>query len=63
LMILLVVSGSVAGLLGVILSAPLAAIARDVYRYVNGRLRTNDDPMFLPAGALPIRASEIDKLD
>jgi predicted PurR-regulated permease PerM len=63
LMLLLVVSASVAGLLGVILSAPIAAVARDLYRYLNGRLRERDDPRYLPAGALPISASSVTDMD
>jgi predicted PurR-regulated permease PerM len=63
LMILLVVSATTAGLLGVILSVPLAAVARDVYKYLNGRLRHSDDPQYLPAGALPIKASDIKDMD
>jgi len=63
LMMLLVVSASVAGLLGVILSAPIAAVARDLYRYLNGRLREHDDPRYLPAGALPISASSVTDMD
>ena len=53
LMILLVVAGSVGGLLGVILSAPLAAIARDLFKYATGRLRPEDDPKHLKAGDVP----------
>lgn len=63
LMILLVVSASVAGLIGVILSVPITAVARDVYKYLNGRLRHSDDPRYLPAGALPIKASDIKDMD
>lgn len=63
LMLLLVVSASVAGLIGVILSAPLTAVARDMYKYLNARLRHSDDPKYLPAGALPIKASEIEDMD
>jgi predicted PurR-regulated permease PerM len=63
LMMLLVVSASVAGLIGVILSAPIAAVARDLYRYLNGRLREHDDPRYLPAGALPISASSVTDMD
>ncbi|PLS68506.1 MAG: AI-2E family transporter [Cyanobacteria bacterium M5B4] len=49
LMVVLVIAGQSAGLLGVILAAPLAAIARDIFRYIYGRL--GDPP--LPAGQLP----------
>lgn len=63
LMLLLVVSASVAGLIGVILSAPIAAVARDLYRYLNGRLRERDDPRYIPAGALPISASSVTDMD
>lgn len=63
LMLLLVVSASVAGLIGVILSAPIAAVARDLYRYLNGRLRERDDPRYLPAGALPISAASVTDMD
>jgi predicted PurR-regulated permease PerM len=48
LMILLVVASQVWGLIGLILAAPLAAVARDVYVYVYGRL--SDPPA--PAGIL-----------
>ncbi len=37
-MILLVVGGAVFGLLGVIVIVPTAAIARDIFVYVYGRL-------------------------
>ncbi len=63
LMVLLVVSAELAGLIGVIFSAPLAAVGRDIYMYLNGRLRQPDDPRYLPAGALPIRASEVKDMD
>lgn len=63
LMLLLVISASVAGLIGVILSVPITAVARDLYRYLNGRLRERDDPKYLPAGALPISASSIIDMD
>ena len=63
LMILLVVSATTAGLIGVILSVPITAVARDVYKYLNGRLRHSDDPRYLPAGALPIKASDIRDMD
>lgn len=59
LMVLLVVSASFYGLIGVILSAPLAAILRDLYRYVRDRLRDPSDPLRLPAGALPTDPSTI----
>jgi predicted PurR-regulated permease PerM len=49
LMVLLVVFSQVFGLLGAILCAPTAAVARDVFIYIYGRL--NDSP--LPAGILP----------
>ncbi len=49
LMVVLVIAGQSAGLLGVILAAPLAAVARDIFRYIYGRL--GDPP--LPAGQLP----------
>lgn len=49
LMVILVIAGQVGGLLGVILAAPITAVARDVFRYVYGRL--GDPP--LPAGSLP----------
>jgi predicted PurR-regulated permease PerM len=51
LMILLVVSAQVFGLIGVILSAPVGAVSRDVFSYLYGRL---DDPP-RPAGELPLR--------
>ncbi len=50
LMVILVIAGQAAGLLGVILAAPIAAVARDVFRYVYGRL--GDPPN--PAGMLPL---------
>lgn len=53
LMLLLVVAGTVSGLLGVIIFAPMAAVARDSYQYINGRLRQPDDPRYLRAGELP----------
>ncbi|MFP4440257.1 MAG: AI-2E family transporter [Chloroflexaceae bacterium] len=53
LMVLLVVLGHAFGLIGIILSAPLAAVVRDTFIYVNGRL--SDPPR--PAGLLPERAS------
>jgi predicted PurR-regulated permease PerM len=53
LMVLLVVLGQAFGLIGIILSAPLAAVVRDTFIYVNGRL--SDPPR--PAGLLPERAS------
>jgi predicted PurR-regulated permease PerM len=37
-MILIVVGGAVFGLLGVIVIVPLAAIARDIFVYIYGRL-------------------------
>jgi predicted PurR-regulated permease PerM len=49
LIVLMIVFGQVFGLLGIILVAPVAAAARDVFRYVYGRLQ--DDPQ--PAGVLP----------
>ncbi|XSG75116.1 AI-2E family transporter [Herpetosiphon llansteffanensis] len=53
LMVLLVVAGTVSGLLGVIIFAPMAAVARDSYQYINGRLRQPDDPRYLRAGESP----------
>ncbi len=53
LMLLLVIAGTVSGLLGVIIFAPMAAVARDSYQYINGRLRQPDDPRYLRAGELP----------
>ncbi|MFD3165075.1 AI-2E family transporter [Herpetosiphon sp. NSE202] len=53
LMVLLVVAGTVSGLVGVIIFAPMAAVARDSYQYINGRLRQPDDPRYLRAGELP----------
>ena len=63
LMILLVVSAQLAGLVGVILSAPLTAVARDTYRYVTNRLRDKDDPRYLPAGALQISPDAVADFD
>ena len=40
-----------------------AAVARDLYRYLNGRLRERDDPRYLPAGALPISAASVTDMD
>lgn len=51
LMVLLVACSQVFGLLGAILSAPLGAMARDVFLYLHGRLRESP----LPAGQLPDR--------
>lgn len=51
LMLLLVVFGQVFGLLGIILSAPVTAVARDVFSYIYARL--GDPPR--PAGLLPDR--------
>jgi predicted PurR-regulated permease PerM len=51
LMVLLVACSQVFGLLGAILSAPLGAMARDVFIYLHGRL--SEPP--LPAGLLPQR--------
>jgi predicted PurR-regulated permease PerM len=51
LMVVLVVCSQVFGLLGAILSAPLSAMARDLFLYLYGRLR--DPPS--PAGVLPER--------
>jgi predicted PurR-regulated permease PerM len=53
LMVLLVVCSQVFGLPGAILSAPMGAIARDVFTYLYGRL--SEPP--LPAGQLPERIS------
>ncbi|MDN5271872.1 AI-2E family transporter [Chloroflexus sp. MS-CIW-1] len=51
LMVVLVVCSQVFGLLGAILSAPLSAMARDLFFYLYGRL--SDPPT--PAGVLPER--------
>jgi predicted PurR-regulated permease PerM len=51
LMMLLVVCSQVFGLIGAILSAPMGAIARDVFTYLYGRL--SEPPR--PAGVLPER--------
>lgn len=51
LMILLVVCSQVFGIMGAILSAPVGAVARDVFNYLYGRL--SDPPQ--PAGLLPER--------
>lgn len=51
LMVVLVVLGQSFGLIGIILSAPLAAVIRDIFIYVHGRL--SDPPR--PAGLLPER--------
>jgi hypothetical protein len=51
LMVVLVVCSQVFGLLGAILSAPLSAMARDLFLYLYGRL--SDPPR--PAGVLPER--------
>ncbi|WP_298404889.1 AI-2E family transporter [uncultured Chloroflexus sp.] len=51
LMVVLVVCSQVFGLLGAILSAPLSAMARDLFLYLYGRL--SDPPS--PAGVLPAR--------
>lgn len=49
LMVLFVVLGQTLGLVGIILSAPIAAVVRDMFLYVYGRL--GDPPR--PAGLLP----------
>lgn len=49
LMVLLLVCGSLFGILGALLSAPVAAVARDVFVYGHGRL--SNPPR--PAGSLP----------
>lgn len=54
LMVLLVICAQVFGILGAILSAPLGAVARDVFNYLYGRL--SEPP--LPAGQLPERMRE-----
>lgn len=51
LMVVLVVCSQVFGLLGAILSAPLSAMARDLFLYLYGRL--SNPPV--PAGVLPER--------
>ncbi|WP_322488289.1 AI-2E family transporter [Chloroflexus sp.] len=51
LMVVLVVCSQVFGLLGAILSAPLSAMARDLFLYLYGRF--SDPP--IPAGVLPAR--------
>jgi len=51
LMVVLVVCSQAFGLLGAILSAPLSAMARDLFLYLYGRL--SDPPA--PAGVLPAR--------
>ncbi|WP_322820753.1 AI-2E family transporter [Chloroflexus sp.] len=55
LMVVLVVCSQVFGLLGAILSAPLSAMARDLFLYLYGRL--SDPP--LPAGVLPERLRQL----
>ncbi len=55
LMVVLVVCSQVFGLLGAILSAPLSAMARDLFLYLYGRL--SDPPS--PAGVLPARLRPI----
>lgn len=55
LMVVLVVCSQVFGLLGAILSAPLSAMARDLFLYLYGRL--SDPPR--PAGVLPERLRPI----
>lgn len=52
LMVLLLVLGHLYGLIGIILSAPLGAIARDIFVYIHGRL---EEPA-RPAGVLPKRS-------
>ncbi|WP_026369746.1 AI-2E family transporter [Kallotenue papyrolyticum] len=52
LMVLLVIAASVGGLLLVILSAPLAAIARDVFIYLHRRLRVPPQPPELAIAGL-----------
>ncbi len=49
LIVLMIVFGQVFGLLGIILVAPVAAAARDIFRYVYGRLQDDANP----AGKLP----------
>ncbi|GIV88895.1 MAG: AI-2E family transporter [Chloroflexus sp.] len=58
LMVVLVVCSQVFGLLGAILSAPLSAMARDLFLYLYGRL--SDPPR--PAGVLPERLRPIEAL-
>lgn len=49
LMVLIVIISQVLGFIGIILAAPLAAVVRDIFRYIYGRL--SDPPR--PAGLLP----------
>ncbi len=51
LMVVLVVCSQIFGLLGAILSAPLSAMARDLFTYLYGRLSVPPSP----AGVLPAR--------
>lgn len=51
IMFALVVGGAIAGLIGAILALPVAATARDIYRYLFGRL--SDERAAQPAGAEP----------
>ncbi|MGZ6340281.1 MAG: AI-2E family transporter, partial [Candidatus Limnocylindrales bacterium] len=51
IMFALVVGGAIAGLIGAILALPVAATARDIYRYLFGRL--SDERAAQPASAEP----------
>jgi hypothetical protein len=51
----LVVGGAVAGLLGAILALPVAAAARDVYRYLFARLSVPGEPRSPTPGSEPSR--------
>jgi predicted PurR-regulated permease PerM len=58
LMIVLVLCTQVLGFFWIILAAPIAAVLRDVFRYVHGRLSDPPRPAgLLPDEPLPIHAS------
>ena len=48
----LVIGGAMAGLLGAILSLPIAAAARNIYRYLYRRLEPNPEPPSVAARGL-----------
>jgi predicted PurR-regulated permease PerM len=48
----LVIGGATAGLLGAILSLPLTAAARNIYRYLYRRLEPNPEPPAVAARGL-----------
>lgn len=54
LMIILIINSQVLGFLGIVLSAPIAAVVRDIFVYTHGRLSDPPQPAgWLPGGVLP----------